>query len=231
MPGPAAPTLNHFLAALPAATVRTLVESGHDGPAREGVRLFAIGQPVEEFVFPLSGMVSLTVDTSEGQSVEVAVTGCEGFVGVGRYLGKATADSNAVVQVAGDMFHIPAQVVIDAADGAFRRAADRLVSSLMVEMAQSAACNQVHSVEQRTARWLLHAADRAGMTDLRLTHEFLSQMLSVRRASVTTVVGIFTRAKLTVGQRGRISIADREGLRGLACECYEIVRAATPTYD
>ncbi len=111
------------------------------------------------------------------------------------------------------------------------RNVNQLVRSLLVETAQSAVCNQVHSVEQRTARWLLHAADRAGTNDLLLTQEFLSQMLAVRRPGVTTVVGIFTRAGLIDTKRGLIMIADRDGLREFACECYEVVLAATPVYD
>ena len=102
---------------------------------------------------------------------------------------------------------------------------------MLVELAQSAVCNQVHSVEQRTSRWLLHASVRANTTDLRLTQEFLAQMLAVRRPTVTSVVGIFNRAGLTTSQRGLIIVADRDGLVQLACECYEIVREATPTYD
>ena len=127
---------------------------------------------------------------------------------------------------------MPADVVSDVAarEAPLRSAVDRFVHGLMVEMAQSAVCNQVHSVEQRTSRWLLHASDRAAAKQLRLTHEFLSQMLGVRRATVTNVVGIFTRAGLTGARRGLITIADSEGLRGLTCECYEVVQSATPRY-
>jgi len=100
---------------------------------------------------------------------------------------------------------------------------------LLVEIAQSAVCNQLHSVEQRTSRWLLHASERAHTADLRLTHEFLAQMLAVRRSSVTNVVGIFNRAGVTTARRGLIRIGDPDGLRGFACACYEIVRAAEQT--
>ena len=178
-------------------------------------------------------MISLTIDTSDGRSVEVAVIGNEGFSGVNRFLGRPTSDTNAVVQVGGEFLHIDIGAFGEAMerDAKLERHVNQLVRSLMVETAQSAVCNQVHSVEQRTARWLLHAADRAGTSDLLLTQEFLSQMLAVRRSGVTTVVGIFTRAGLIDTKRGLIIIADRVGLREFVCECYEVVLAATPLYN
>lgn len=214
-----------------------LSEFPDDAPQQVDVRahdrgdeLFHEGDPIDVMTFPLSGLVSLTIDTTEGQTVEVAVAGAEGIVGVSRYLGNPTADTNAMVQVSGTAAHVAAEHVLRwAADSpTFRSAIDRYLRSMMVEMSQSAVCNQLHSVEQRTSRWLLHASDRSRTKDLRLTHEFLAQMLAVRRSSVTTVVGIFTRAGLASTQRGLISIEDRDGLRALACECYEIVRRATP---
>ena len=137
------------------------------------------------------------------------------------------------MQIPGEVFHVEPEVVQEIADAdpGFKAAINRYLISLMVETAQSAVCNQVHSVEQRTARWLLHAADRAGTSDLLLTQEFLSQMLAVRRSGVTTVVGIFTRAGLIDTKRGLIIIADRVGLREFVCECYEVVLAATPLYN
>jgi CRP-like cAMP-binding protein len=194
-----------------------------------GDELFREGDRIDEIYFPLSGVISLTIDTSQGQTVEVAIIGAEGMAGVSRFLGTSNADSNAVVQVAGAIAHVPADHVIRWAtqSAQFRARTDHFLRSFMVELAQSGVCNQLHSVEQRTSRWLLHASDRARMADMHLTHEFLAQMLAVRRSSVTNVVGIFARAGLITTQRGLISIADTEGLRGFACECYEIVRAAT----
>ena len=227
------PAANWVLAALPPALRDRLLADARIEDHESGTTLFKMGDAVREFAFPLSGIVSLTVDTSEGQQVEVAITGKEGVVGIGRLLGFETADTNAVVQVAGGSVHIPAAALLDqsvlSADGV-RPMFDGLIRGMLVETAQSAVCNQVHSVEQRTARWLLHASDRADTVNLRLTHEFLAQMLGVRRASVTTVVGIFSRARLITTQRGLINIDDRDGLRSLTCECYDVVLAASPTY-
>ncbi|HYI22666.1 MAG TPA: Crp/Fnr family transcriptional regulator [Candidatus Limnocylindrales bacterium] len=213
--------------------IDSLLAQGRTERYERGDLLVKLGDPIPDLGFPLSGMISLTIDTSEGQTVEVAVTGREGFVGVGRFLGREISDTNAVVQVPGEVFHAEPRLVqeIAAADAGFSAAINRFLNSLLVETSQTAVCNQVHSVEQRTARWLLHAADRAGTDELQLTHEFLSQMLAVRRSSVTTVIGIFKRAGLTSTKRGLITVADREGLRGLTCECYAIVYAATPRLD
>ncbi len=222
---------NHLLLSLTDGRIDYLLSKGKVERYERGDLLVKLGDPIPDLGFPLSGMVSLTVDTREGQTVEVAVTGREGFFGVGRFLGREISDTNAVMQIPGEVFHVEPEVVEEIADAdpGFKAALNRYLISLLVETSQSAVCNQVHSVEQRTARWLLHAADRAGTDELALTHEFLSQMLAVRRPSVTTVVGIFNRAGLTSTKRGLIAVADRDGLRGLTCECYEVVRAATPT--
>lgn len=221
---------NSMLATAAAAQLDDILDTARVSSHNRGDQLYATGDVVGELVFPLNGMISMTLDTKEGTTVEVAIVGAEGFVGVDRYLGTPTASTNAVVQVAGEMAHVRADEVIRGSDndGPFKFAVAQFVRSLLVETTQTAVCNQLHSVEQRTSRWLLHASDRAATNDLLLTHEFLAQMLAVRRPSVTTVVGIFARANLISTQRGLISIADREGLRGLACECYDIVRAARP---
>jgi CRP-like cAMP-binding protein len=229
---PESPT-NFLLLLLPSAARTSLLSAGRLEQHERGDVLYNNGDPIQELAFPLSGVISLTVDTSEGQTVEVAIVGNEGFAGVSRFLGRNQGDTNAVVQVAGELLHVPPKAVIEAAaqHSSLRVGIDRYLNSLMVELAQSGVCNHVHSVEQRTARWLLHASDRANTTELRLTHEFLSQMLAVRRASVTTVVGIFSRASLITAKRGLITVADRAGLRTLTCECYDIVRKATPSFD
>lgn len=226
-------SVNRLLASMLEPQRQAILDRGYTVIHASGDRLHEAGGTVDEFAFPLSGMVSLTVNTREGRSVEIAVTGVEGMVGISRYLGLPTSDSNAVVQVAGEIFHVPAEVFEKALreDDKLRAAMARFVRSLMVEMAQSAVCNQLHSVEMRTARWLLHASDRSGTADLRLTHEHLAQILAVRRSSVTDVVGAFTRGGLTGSSRGLITITDATGMGKLVCECYDVVRAATPTYN
>jgi hypothetical protein len=132
------------------------------------------------------------------------------------------------VPVAGRGIELPVAAVCDIRR-TLARAADQYASSLLVEVAQTAACNAVHSVEERTARWLLQAADKAQTDELGITHEFLAMMLAVRRASVTVVVGVFARAGLITAKRGRVGLLDRAGLKEFACTCYEVIRSATET--
>jgi CRP-like cAMP-binding protein len=223
------PTDNDVVAQLPEARRDALIAAGKVVAHKSGSRVQVVGEPITEFVLPITGLISLTMDASDGQSVEVAVVGAEGVVGIMRFLGATRSQWGAVAQVPGDMLHVPLDAFeLDGSDDGVRQLVDGLVASLMIEVAQSALCNKLHMVDQRTARWLLHASDRARTKDLQLTHEFLAQMLAVRRPSVTSVVGLFSRAGLITTRRGRLGVADRDGLREIACECYEVVRAATP---
>ncbi|MDQ3937253.1 MAG: Crp/Fnr family transcriptional regulator [Chloroflexota bacterium] len=193
--------------------------------------LHRFGDSTDRYLFPLSGMISLTVPTPDGHNVEVAIVGREGVCGVARLLGDDRADLEAISQVRGEAIEVPVQSVRGELERSLRTLGSRYVTALFIELAQTAACNRLHTVEQRTARWLLHAAERAQTSDLQLTHEFLAMMLAVRRASVTVVVGEFERAGLINAERGRISLADGDGLSECACECYNVIRAAAPRYD
>ena len=197
------------------------------------VRTLELGELLQRFgdqtttlLFPLSGMVSLTVPMPERANVEVALVGVEGVVGVNRLLGEAP-DLQAMSQVEGDAVSTPVASIGSDLKEALRRAVDSYATGLMIELAQTAACNRLHTVEERTARWLLHASDRARTADLNLTHEFLAMMLGVRRAGVTVVVSAFETAGLISAKRRRISLADRSGLEEYACSCYGVIRGAT----
>ena len=222
---------NAILSRLPVLCVDEIQETGRTISLDPGHVLHPFGTPTTSLLFPLSGVVSLTVPVEDGHRVEVGLVGNDGLVGVGALLGNERNDLDAMVQVRGHAVELP----LDGISGELRYALDpfaaRYATSLMLEIAQTAACNRLHSVEQRTARWLLQAADHAGIADLKLTHEFLAMMLAVRRASVTVVVGVFNRAGLIIAERGRISLADREGLTEVACDCYQVIRAAAPAYD
>lgn len=222
---------NEILARLP-ADQRDIVE--RVGTARElvpGKALHAFGQPTTSYFFPTSGVVSLTVSLKGDQNIEVGLVGREGIVGVGALLGANGHDLDAMAQVRGEGIEVPVSAVSGELERSLRTLAARYTAALIVEIAQTAACNRLHSVEQRTARWLLQASDHARTNDLQLTHEFLAMMLAVRRASVTVVVGVFNRAGVIVSKRGTISLADRDGLGQMACECYEVIRAIGPTYN
>ena len=222
---------NAILARLPADVQQRFQAAGRVVSLDPGRVLHEFGEPTKNLYFPLSGMVSLMIPVNDGQDVEVALCGPDGVVGVGAILGDEKKDLEAMAQVRGRAIEIPLDSVgLDVASALDRLAAKYAVS-LMLEVAQTAGCNRLHSVEQRTARWLLQAADAAKTNEIQLTHEFLAIMLAVRRASVTVVVGVFNRAGLIVAQRGRISLGDRDGLIEVACDCYAAITAAAPKYD
>lgn len=188
--------------------------------------LYAAGREISHVYFPVTGVISLVIKMTDADDVEATTIGSEGFVGVPVILGVASSTMQAVGQVPGRALKIPARAVVEE----IRRAAglNRLLlmyaEALMVQLAQHAACNRTHSIQQRCARWLLMTHDRVEGDEIALTQEFLAQMLGVRRATVTMVAGELQRAGLIDYSRGRIRIVDRHGLERVACECYEVVR-------
>jgi CRP-like cAMP-binding protein len=222
---------NEILARLPLRHQEVIHRAGHEVSLEPGRVLHSFGDPTISYFFPITGVVSLTVPIGDEQNVEVGLVGKEGVVGVGSLLGDERHDLNAMAQIRGHGIEVPVSAVAGDLKDALRPLAGRYASSLMLEIAQTAACNRLHSVEQRTARWLLQAGDHARTNEIQLTHEFLAMMLAVRRASVTVVVGVFDRAGYIKAERGRISLADRAGLTEIACDCYKVIRAAAPKYD
>lgn len=188
--------------------------------------LYAPDEPITHAWFPLSGVVSLVIALKSGETVEVATVGNEGVAGIPLLLGADRGTLKAVCQVAGQALRMRAD--------SFRRSVEeypefadlvrRYAQGLFDQVAQTTACNHVHSVQQRMCRWLLMTHDRVGADEFHLTQEFLAQMLGVRRPSVTVAAGELARAGLIRYQRGRIQIADRAGLEAGACECYDSLR-------
>lgn len=176
--------------------------------------------------FPLSGVTSLVMAMKDGDTVEVGTIGNEGMVGTPVFLGAESSPCKAVTQVAGQALRMRAdqfrRSVLE--HGELFEVLRRYTQGLFNQLAQTTACNHVHSVQQRMCRWLLMTHDRVGADDFHLTQEFLAQMLGVRRPSVTVAAGLLQKAGLIRYQRGRIHIADRPGLEAGACECYETVR-------
>jgi hypothetical protein len=163
----------------------------------------------------------------EGEAAEVGLVGREGMAEALHLLGPGHVQTNCFMQIAGtglrmrfiDFEHIFRR------DEAVRGTVLRYVQFQSLVLSQIAACNRLHEVEERLARWLLMVSDRIGDSELRLTQEFLSQMLGARRSTVTLVAGTLQRSGLIEYSRGEVKILDRAGLERAACECYRI------TYD
>jgi CRP-like cAMP-binding protein len=186
--------------------------------------LYEASCPIDHVYFPIDGVASLVITTSDGSSAEVGTIGSEGMVGLPVCLGDRDAPSSVYVQVPGTALQIDARIFRDelALNPALNLIMLRYAHAFFNQVAQSAACAHLHRVEQRCCRWLLMTRDRMPSGDFLLTHEFLGMMLGVRRTTVTDVMGSLQKAGLIRYRRGHVSILDHEALRQRACECYEI---------
>jgi CRP-like cAMP-binding protein len=188
--------------------------------------LYEQGEKVEHVYFPNEGMISLVVVTQDGKSVEVGITGRSGVAGVPLAFGFDYAPTRAIVQLPGAGLRISSTAVREHFDKTpyLRGVIQRYVLIQQFQVAQIAACNRLHDIEQRLARWLLMCQDSVNSEVLPLTHEFLSQMLGSGRPSVTIAAGVLERAGLIANTRGTIKIANRKQLEGAACECYAVIQ-------
>ena len=182
---------------------------------------------IEEVFFIEQGVASLTADTLDNGQVEGGLTGREGLVGVSVLLNPhAISVHPAIIQIPGAAWRMGAAALRQAVERspALRDRCLRYVQMLMVQTAQSAACNARHEVAERLARWLLMSHDRVDGDELPLTQEFLSLMLGVRRAGVSVAVSTLQAGGLISQARGRITVLDRASLEAAACECYRVIR-------
>ncbi len=187
--------------------------------------LFEPGKPIDSVYFPLNGVISLVTPLEDGAIVEVATVGNEGVVGVPLVLGGSLA-VRAISQVAGWVLRMDAVSFLQEMDrpGPMRDLTDDYLQALFGQISQAAACNRLHTNEERLSRWLLMSHDRVGVDEFAITHEFLGQMLGSRRATVTLSAGILQAAGLIKYHRGQVTIIDRHGLEQVACECYGVIR-------
>jgi CRP-like cAMP-binding protein len=184
--------------------------------------------PIEYVYFINSGMVSVDAMTEDGQSVEIAVIGREGFTGLPALLNQPQMSHAVLMQGVGDGLRVRSSIVRDQflKGGALRSMVHSYIYLHLVQTTQSVLCNRVHEVDARLARWLLTSADRMESELLNLTHEFLASMLGVQRSTVTVAAGELQRQGLIGYSRGKIHILDRPKLTSRACECYSIVRSS-----
>jgi CRP-like cAMP-binding protein len=223
----AAPPSNHLLESLPPDERETLMEHLRAAHLTVKTVLFDPGQPIPYVHFPIDGVISLVTPLADGNIVEVATIGNEGIVGVPLVPGGSLA-VRAISQVGGRTLRIESSAFIKGLERlpAFRALVQKYVQALFGQISQAAACNRLHSNEERLSRWLLMSHDRVGTDTFPITHEFLGQMLGSRRATVTLSAGLLQSAGLIRYHRGRVTIVDREGLESVSCECYGIIKAA-----
>ena len=222
---PPAGNPNQLLASLPTADYTRLVPTLDVIPLKLKEMIQKPGEPLQHVYFPAGGFFSVLTVLEDGGMVEVATIGREGMVGALAATDGGPASSATLVQAASDTcYRMPVAAFRAEMDrrGALHELVARYIQALVGFIMQSTACNAVHSVEQRLARWLLMASDRIGTDDFPLTQEFVAMMLGATRPTVTVVAGTLQRAGLITYHRGHVTILDREGLEAASCECYRV---------
>jgi len=188
--------------------------------------LHEAGDTLKSAYFCNSGMVSILSVFEDGKCVEVGLIGKEGFVGLPLVAGFRTASTRANVQIEGSAFRVDGATLTATLRVCpkLERELQRFSQIMAVQVTQIAACNRLHEVNERLARWLLMCADRIGTNSVPLTQDFLAQMLGTRRSSVTVAAGILQKAGFIAHKRGDVEIIDRTSLEDAACECYGLMQ-------
>jgi CRP-like cAMP-binding protein len=222
----AEPRNNSLLAALPDAEWQRWRHFLEKVEMPLGEVLYESGATLTHVYFPTTSIVSLLYVMENGASAEIAVVGNEGLVGVSLFMGGESTPSRAVVQSAGHGLRLKAQLMKEEFDraGAVLHLLLRYTQALITQMAQTAACNRHHTLDQQLCRWLLLSLDRLRANELAMTQELIANMLGVRREGVTEAALKLQQAGLISYARGRITVLDRAGLERRTCECYAVVK-------
>lgn len=181
---------------------------------------------VENVYFLEEGLCSVVVDLENGGCVEVGLVGRDGFVGVPGFLGSGRTTVRSWIQIAGSGFTVHAKILRELCDESrdLRLNLQRCIEAYIAQTTQIAACNRVHQLEQRLARWLLMCHERVQHENLALTHELLATMLGTRRTTVSVAAGLLQSSGLIHYSRGHLRITDTKKLEEAACECYQVMR-------
>ncbi|MEQ8465171.1 Crp/Fnr family transcriptional regulator [Coleofasciculus sp. E1-EBD-02] len=218
--------INQLLTALPNQEYQRIVPYLEEESLPLGQILYQPGEPILHVYFPNRAMVSLVTLLTNGSTTEVGMVGKEGMVGIPVFLADGIAINQGVVQLEGTGMKMDASILKREFErgGRLQRLLLCYTQTLLNQVSQTAACNRQHRLEQRLARWLLSAQDSISGSELRLTQEFLGNMLGTRRATVTVAAGKLQETGAIRSHRGKITILNRELLETLACECYRVVK-------
>ena len=224
---------NEILLGLPKSECDSLFSHLEFVELQTHAELQEMGEPIKYAYFMNSGLASILTVMGDGKSVEVGLAGKEGFVGVPLAAGFASSPTRVVAQVSGSAFKVSAANLLDLLRRCpqLEKQLHRFSQTLGLQATQVAACNRLHEVEERLARWLLMSQDRIGGDIVPLTQEFLAHMLGTRRASVTVAAGILQKAGLITYDRGKVKILNRDKLETAACECYETMSRMSRNWE
>jgi CRP-like cAMP-binding protein len=218
---------NHFISSLSARDLADLEPHLKPVELRAGDLLQRAESAILNVYFPLSGIVSAVIGFTNGQIVEAGVTGRNSVVGAGAPLDGTIALNDATVQVSGSGLaaEIASVIQLAAQSETLRTRFARHEEMTLAQVQRVAACNAIHSLEERLSRWLMQSYDLLDCNTLPFTQELLSQMLGVQRSSVSEVAGRLQAAGLIAYHRGEIEVLDVEALRASCCECYQAINA------
>lgn len=217
---------NAIIRSLPRHDAQSLIADCTEIELQSGVVLFEAGKPLRSVYFPLSGLVSLLTPETDGSRIEVGIVGNDGLAGISLLLGSQKSLVTGLVQGAGRALRMQAKTfrAVLETSPQLRESLNRYLYCLMAQVAQTAACNRLHTVERRLGRWLLMTQDRMQSDQLSLTQEFLGNMLAVRRVGVSAAAATLRSRGLISYSRGHITVLDRRGLERAACGCYAVVK-------
>lgn len=218
---------NHLLCALPREVYEKVAPNLKLVELPQGKMLHLPGETIKDLYFPIDCVLSITITMRDGSTAETGIVGNREVLGVNAFMGgKETTQTEYIVQIAGSAMRIDAQLLRQEfeCNKGLRDVLLRYTQALIAQISQTTACNRLHVLEQRFARWLLEAQDRVEKNEVKLTQEFLSDMLGVRRAGVTQVAQKFQESGIIQYSRGTIQILDQQELEASACECFGVIK-------
>ncbi|OUL18301.1 Crp/Fnr family transcriptional regulator [Nostoc sp. 106C] len=218
---------NRLLAALSPELSEKLAPCMKRVLLHQGERLHDAGETIEDIYFPIDCLLSITITMSDGSTAETGLVGNREMLGVNAFMGgNETTQTEYTVQVAGSAIKAKARAIRKGFDSnpELRSILLRYTQALIAQISQTAACNRLHVLEQRLARWLLESQDRLNSDNLMLTQEFIADMLGVRRAGVTQAAQKLQENGLIEYKRGHVHILNQQGLEAAACECFTTLR-------
>jgi len=217
---------NHLLASLPPDDYRRLQPHLTLVELPQGMPIYDADGPVKYVYFPINALISLVNQMKDGSTVEVGIVGRGGMSGITAMMGEETSTDRAIVQIPDGGMRTTLAVIKEEFNrgGALQNILLRYMRTYLKQVAQTAACNATHTMEKRLARWLLMCREHVGTNDIRLTQEFISEMLATRRATVSTAASALQMEGLIEYRRGFIFILDLKGLGEYSCECYKVVK-------
>jgi hypothetical protein len=219
-------TRNRILGLLPPSELEAVLGRAELVTVRSKDIVYRRGEPIRYVHFPDDCVISLVTELENGDAVEAMTVGSDGLAGIAVFHGVSASRLKGVGQISGEARRIATADFRELSESceSFYQLLHRYSQFVFETVSQSAACNRLHVIEQRCARWLLMSQDRVGRDVFRLTQEFLAEMLGVRRPGVTVAMGALEKAGLIAHARGVITVIDRAGLERAACECYRTIK-------